>query len=88
MKEKLEKVKEELDYIGAEASSYAGCRCDRDDCGAGDCWPCRMMRLSERTIEPLTILDSLIAELDSPKGFCMKCGIYEGTKCPVLEQKL
>jgi len=27
------------------AGGLIGCRCSVDDCGPGDCWPCRMMTL-------------------------------------------
>lgn len=36
-----------LELILNKAAEYRGCRCSTDDCGPGDCWPCRMMSICE-----------------------------------------
>ena len=38
-------VKQALEDLTNEAMQYIGCICDRGDCEAGDCWPCRMMSI-------------------------------------------
>lgn len=39
----LNRLQETAEYAGG----FIGCRCDRDDCGPGDCWPCRMMKVCD-----------------------------------------
>lgn len=48
-----QRLREALQAIGSEASSYYGCRCDTEDCGAGDCWSYRMMCIADSVIETL-----------------------------------
>ena len=43
----VSELEKRLHKIEKYAASFCGCQCDKDDCGAGDCWPCRMMRIAE-----------------------------------------
>ena len=44
---------EALESILKHTANYCGCVCNKGDCGAGDCWPCRMQRIGGTADEAL-----------------------------------
>ncbi|WP_088255559.1 Lar family restriction alleviation protein [Fimbriiglobus ruber] len=72
---------EKLRAISEHAASYCGCRCSIDDCDPGNCWPCRMMSLSEDIEEVIASLPKREAVKEYDPHLPGGCPIYSEAEC-------